>query len=45
MQKEVYPMGEAITYDRKLFAEGALTAARFVVDQKPGFYHMDDLLG
>ena len=28
-----------------LFAEGALTAARFIVDQKPGFYHMDDLLG
>ena len=32
-------------HDRALFAEGALTAARFVVDQKPGFYHMDDLLG
>ena len=32
-------------HDRALFAEGALTAARFVVEQKPGFYHMDDLLG
>ena len=32
-------------HDRALFAEGALTAARFIVDQKPGFYHMDDLLG
>ncbi len=32
-------------HDRALFAEGALTAARFIVEQKPGFYHMDDLLG
>lgn len=32
-------------HDRALFAEGALTAARFLVEQKPGFYHMDDLLG
>jgi len=32
-------------HDRALFAEGALTAARFILDQAPGFYHMDDLLG
>ena len=32
-------------HDRALFAEGALTAARFIADRKPGFYHMDDLLG
>ncbi len=32
-------------HDRALFAEGALTAARFVLEQEPGFYHMDDLLG
>ncbi|MCF0123074.1 MAG: 4-hydroxy-tetrahydrodipicolinate reductase [Ruminiclostridium sp.] len=32
-------------HDRALFAEGALTAANFIVNQAPGFYHMDDLLG
>ena len=32
-------------HDRALFAEGALTAARFAAEQKPGLYHMDDLLG
>ena len=32
-------------HDRALFAEGALTAANFIVKQAPGFYHMDDLLG
>ncbi len=32
-------------HDRALFAEGALTAARFLLDRQPGFYHMDDLLG
>lgn len=32
-------------HDRALFAEGALTAAGFVVKQAPGLYHMDDLLG
>ena len=32
-------------HDRALFAEGALAAANFVVDQPAGFYHMDDLLG
>ena len=32
-------------HDRALFAEGALTAARFVLGREPGFYHMDDLLG
>lgn len=31
-------------HDRALFAEGAVAAARFVMDQQPGFYHMDDLL-
>ena len=32
-------------HDRALFAEGALTAAAFLVGQSAGFYHMDDLLG
>ena len=32
-------------HDRALFAEGALTAANFIVRQGPGLYHMDDLLG
>ena len=32
-------------HDRALFAEGALTAARFLLDRPAGFYHMDDLLG
>ena len=32
-------------HDRALFAEGALTAAGFLVGQPAGFYHMDDLLG
>lgn len=32
-------------HDRALFAEGALTAAGFLVSQAPGLYHMDDLLG
>jgi 4-hydroxy-tetrahydrodipicolinate reductase len=32
-------------HDRALFADGAIAAARFIVTQAPGFYHMDDLLG
>ena len=32
-------------HDRALFAEGALTAAGFLVGQPAGFYHVDDLLG
>lgn len=32
-------------HDRALFADGALAAARFLVKQPAGFYHMDDLLG
>lgn len=32
-------------HDRALFAEGALAAASFIVQQPPGLYHMDDLLG
>lgn len=32
-------------HDRALFAEGAVTAARFLMKQSAGFYHMDDLLG
>ena len=32
-------------HDRARFAEGALTAAGFLVGQPAGFYHMDDLLG
>ena len=32
-------------HDRALFAEGALTAAGFLVGKPAGLYHMDDLLG
>jgi 4-hydroxy-tetrahydrodipicolinate reductase len=32
-------------YDRSVFASGALRAARWVVNQKPGIYGMDDVLG
>lgn len=32
-------------HDRALFAEGALTAAGFLVNQAPGLYQMEDLLG
>lgn len=32
-------------HDRALFAEGALTAAGFLIHQSAGFYHMEDLLG
>ena len=31
-------------HDRALFAEGAMTAAAWVVGQEPGLYNMDDLL-
>jgi 4-hydroxy-tetrahydrodipicolinate reductase len=31
--------------DRNIFAKGALTAARWIVDQKPGVYGMRDVLG
>jgi len=31
--------------DRSLFAQGALTAARWAFDKKPGFYSMLDVLG
>lgn len=31
--------------DRAIFARGALRAARWVVDQKPGVYDMQDVLG
>ena len=30
--------------DRSLFAEGALSAAQFLVRQKPGLYNMDDIV-
>jgi 4-hydroxy-tetrahydrodipicolinate reductase len=30
--------------DRRVFAEGSLRAARWLVDQKPGLYHMNDVL-
>ena len=32
------------SYSRNVFAEGALKAAIFVAKQKPGYYHMDDLV-
>lgn len=31
--------------DRSIFAEGALTAARWATEQKPGLYSMQDVLG
>lgn len=31
-------------YSRQLFAEGALRAANFIYQQKPGFYNMKDLV-
>ena len=31
-------------YDRALFADGALTAARFLLDKEPGLYEMADML-
>ncbi len=31
-------------HSRKVFAEGAIKAAKFLVDQKPGLYSMDDLV-
>lgn len=32
-------------HDRKLFAEGALTAGEYLVKQPAGLYHMEDMLG
>lgn len=32
-------------HDRALFAEGAITAAGFLINQAPGLYQMEDLLG
>lgn len=34
-----------IATDRKIFAQGALRAAKWAVDQKPGLYGIDDVLG
>ena len=31
--------------NRSVFAAGALKAAAFLVDQKPGLYAMDDVVG
>ncbi|MBS0627263.1 MAG: 4-hydroxy-tetrahydrodipicolinate reductase, partial [Verrucomicrobia bacterium] len=31
-------------FSRDIFAKGALTAAKFLITQKPGLYRMDDLL-
>jgi 4-hydroxy-tetrahydrodipicolinate reductase len=31
-------------YDRSVFAQGALRAARWVVSRKPGIYGMDEVL-
>lgn len=33
------------TLDRSVFAEGALVAAKWVLNQKPGLYNMTDVLG
>ena len=32
------------SYSRNVFAEGALKAAIFLANQKPGYYGMDDLV-
>lgn len=32
------------SYSRDVFAEGALKAAEFIVNQTPGYYQMDDML-
>ena len=31
--------------DRKIFAQGAIRAARWVASQKPSIYNMEDVLG
>lgn len=31
-------------YSRRVFAEGAIKAAKFLIGKQPGFYTMDDLL-
>lgn len=48
----VWAMGEEETVtiehtamNRRVFARGALKAARWLLGQKPGFYRMDDVLG
>ena len=30
---------------KNVFAEGAIAAAKYLVNQEPGFYNMDDMLG
>ena len=32
------------SYSRSVFAEGALKAAKFIIEKKSGLYNMDDLL-
>jgi 4-hydroxy-tetrahydrodipicolinate reductase len=32
-------------HDRALYAEGALTAAEFIIGKKPGLYDMSDIFG
>lgn len=34
-----------IAHDKRVFAKGALKAAKYIIDQKPGLYGMEDLLG
>lgn len=34
-----------IAHDKSVFAKGALKAAKYILNQKPGLYGMDDLLG
>ena len=41
---ETLSLGHSVT-TRNVFAEGALRAARWVVDQPPGLYSMGDVLG
>ncbi|HUR30024.1 MAG TPA: dihydrodipicolinate reductase C-terminal domain-containing protein, partial [Saprospiraceae bacterium] len=32
-------------FDRKIFAEGAILAANWLIDKKPGVYSMKDIIG
>ena len=32
-------------YSRAVFAKGALSAAKFLADRKPGMYDMSDVIG
>jgi len=41
--KEIISLNH-VAFDRALFSEGALTAARWIMGKKPGLYSMRDVL-